>query len=88
MCLAEKTDMRSDLDIIVPAMACAVGLILGISASAAYAQNNMVANGSFEAGPVGEGKFTSWGSIGPADNFSNVSMTKPSQRTDWQNRAD
>jgi len=38
------------------------------------AQTNLVANGSFEAGPAGEGQFTSWSSTGPADNNSNYGV--------------
>jgi hypothetical protein len=52
----------------------AIGLVLGLCAGTARAQTNLVANGSFEAGPAGQGQFTSWGWLGPADNFSNYGV--------------
>ena len=61
---------------IVSAVASAVGLFLGLSPSPACAQTNLVANGSFEAGPVGEGKFTNWDLLGPANNFSNYGVAQ------------
>jgi hypothetical protein len=52
----------------------AVGLALGPGAAGAHAQTNLVANGSFEAGPAGEGQFTAWWWLGPADNLSNYGV--------------
>ena len=43
-----------------------VGLVLGLSAGAAFAQTNLIVNGSFESGGAGVGKFQSWNLIGPA----------------------
>ena len=54
----------------------AVALVLAVSALKACAQANLVANGSFEAGPVGEGQFADWGSLGPANNFSNYGVAQ------------
>ncbi len=46
------------------------------------AQTNLVANGSFEAGPAGTEHFTSWGWLGPADSFSNYGVAKSSASPD------
>jgi hypothetical protein len=53
-----------------------MGLFLGLSSGPTFAQTNLVANGSFEAGPAGEGKFTGWGWLGPADNYSNYGVAQ------------
>jgi len=45
---------------------------------AARAQTDLVANGSFEAGPAGEREFTDWGWLGPADNNSNYGVAQSS----------
>lgn len=48
-----------------------------ISAGVTQAQTtNLVANGSFEAGPTGEGKFTDWGWLGGADNNSDYGVAR------------
>jgi len=49
-------------------------IFLALSTFTALAQSNLVVNGSFEAGPPGEGTFTSWWWTGPADNFSNYGV--------------
>ncbi len=59
-----------------------VALVLGLSAGTLRAQTNLVANGSFEAGPAGEGQFTSWAMIGPASNNSNYGVAKSSTAPD------
>ena len=51
-------------------------LALALSACTLCAQTNLVANGSFEAGPAGEGQFTGWGWLGPADNNSNYGVAQ------------
>jgi hypothetical protein len=48
----------------------------------ASAQTNLVANGSFEMGPVGERQFAGWDSVGPADNFSNYGVAQSSTYPD------
>jgi hypothetical protein len=55
-----------------------IALALYLLSGKLSAQSNLVANGSFEAGPLGEGKFTDWGSLGPADNNSNYGVTNSS----------
>jgi len=74
--------MRTDLAIIVSTLASAVALVLALPSSAAGAQSNLVANGSFEAGPFGEGEFSNWGFIGPADNFSNYGVVQSGTHPD------
>lgn len=50
---------------------------LALSAStAAQAQTNLVANGSFESGPAGVQSFTGWALVGPADNFSSYGVAQ------------
>jgi hypothetical protein len=51
-------------------------LALGVDAGAARAQTNLVANGSFEAGPAGQRQFTGWWWLGPADNFSDYGVAQ------------
>lgn len=51
----------------------AAALVLA-ACTAAQGQTNLVVNGSFEAGPAGEGQFTSWNWLGPADNNSNYGV--------------
>ena len=70
--------MKSDIDVRASAMASALGLVIALSAVPAQAQTNLVANGGFEMGPAGEGQFTGWGSLGPADNFSNYGVAQSS----------
>ena len=70
--------MKANRDISLSKVASAVGLVVALSSSAANAQTNLVANGSFEQGPAGEGKFTGWGSIGPASNSSNYGVAQSS----------
>ena len=48
--------MQNDHDVRVAAVASAVGLVVGLSAVAVHAQTNLVANGSFEAGPASKGQ--------------------------------
>ncbi len=71
-----------DLDIEISTLASVVGLVVALSAAGANAQTNLVANGGFEQGPAGEGKFSAWGSIGPASNFSNYGVAQSSTYPD------
>src|SRR5258707_15145100 len=68
--------MKNDIRISTSAVVSAAWLALGPYAAGARAQTNLVVNGSFEAGPAGEGQFTSWGWLGPADNFSNYGVAQ------------
>jgi hypothetical protein len=63
-------------------LAFAIWLVVALAASPACAETNLVANGSFEMGPAGKGQFTAWGSIGPADNFSNYGVAQSSTHPD------
>src|SRR6516164_8086014 len=63
-------------------LAFTVALVLTLSAGTLRAQTNLVANGSFEAGPAGEGQFTGWGWLGPADNNSNYGVAQSSTSPD------
>jgi len=59
-----------------------VALVVALSACAALAQTNLVANGDFEKGPAGEGQFTDWGSLGPADNSSHYGVSQSTTYTE------
>ena len=63
-------------------LACTLGMALGVLGFAANAQTNLVANGSFEAGPAGEKTFTGWGWLGPADNSSDYGVAQSSVQPD------
>jgi hypothetical protein len=60
----------------------ATGLALGLLTGTASAQTNQVVNGSFEAGPAGEGVFTSWGWLGPAGENSDYGVAQSSVTPD------
>ena len=57
-------------------------LALGWSAGVAFAQTNLIVNGSFESGGAGVQHFSNWDLVGPADNFSSygVALTGASPR--------
>ncbi len=74
--------MKNDLVIRASAVASTVVLAVTLSAVTARAQANLVTNGSFEQGPAGEGQFTAWGWLGPADNFSNYGVAQSSTSPD------
>jgi hypothetical protein len=63
-------------------VASALWLLVTLAGSAACAETNLVANGSFELGPAGKGQFPEWGSIGPADNFSNYGVAQSGTQPD------
>jgi hypothetical protein len=68
--------MKHSFAVTTRAATSAVALALGLSAGTLRAQTNLVANGSFETGPAGQGQFTSWGWLGPADNNSNYGVAQ------------
>jgi hypothetical protein len=74
----KETTMKNDLGIRVATVTSVVGLVVSLSAVGVHAETNLVANGSFEAGPAGAGQFTAWGWLGPADNFSNYGVAQSS----------
>lgn len=59
-----------------------IALTLCWSAGTLHAQTNLVANGSFEAGPVGSEKFTDWNWLGPASTNSNYGVTNSTSPPD------
>src|SRR5450756_349296 len=60
----------------------AIGLVLGLSAGAVGAQQNLIVNGSFETGGGGVENFPGWNQIGPADNNSNYGVAQSSVAPD------
>ena len=69
-----KTDFDIRISILV--LVSSVGLGLGPATATAHAQTNLIANGSFEAGPAGERQFTDWDWLGPAGSFSNYGVAE------------
>ena len=69
-----KSNAPRKTSALISTLACTLGLTLGT----ARAQPNLVANASFEAGPAGQGQFSGWSSLGPADNFSNYGVAQSS----------
>jgi hypothetical protein len=59
-----------------------VALWLGLSVVAVQAQTNLVANGSFEAGPAGQNIFTDWPLVAGASDNSNYGVTTNSKSPD------
>jgi hypothetical protein len=74
--------MKNNLSIKMSARIWIVGLALGWSAGAAFAQPNMIVNGSFETGPAGLQKFPGWDQIGAADNNSDYGVAQSSVSPD------
>jgi len=70
--------MKRRIAVTIHAAISTGALALGLSAGTLRAQTNLVADGSFEAGPAGEGRFTSWGWLGPADNNSHYGVAQSS----------
>lgn len=70
--------MKNKLLIVILAPTIVTGLVVGLSASQVYAQTNLVANGSFEAGPTGLDQFDGGWFIGPADNNSDFGVATSS----------
>lgn len=58
------------------ALILAAALLPAGFAGTAYAQTNLVINGSFEAGPTGQGVFTDWGWVAGSDNFSDFGVAQ------------
>jgi hypothetical protein len=52
------------------------GLLLGLSTSTAFAQTNLIVNGSFETGGAGVQNFPGWPSVGPASNNSDYGVAQ------------
>ena len=65
--------MYNSLNLRLFAQAFVAALVLAL-VTASQGQTNLVINGSFESGPAGEGAFTSWSLVGPADNFSDFGV--------------
>ena len=59
-----------------------IRLLLGLSENALQAQTNLVANGSFEAGPAGQDIFTDWSLVNGASDNSNYGVTTNSTPPD------
>jgi hypothetical protein len=66
----------------INALISTVGLVLGLSAGAVFAQQNLIVNGSFETGPAGKVNFPGWDAIGPADNNSDYGVAQSSVAPD------
>jgi hypothetical protein len=59
-----------------------VGLALGLSMGAVFAQQNLLVNGSFETGPAGLEHFPGWDKVAGADNNSDYGVAQSSVAPD------
>jgi hypothetical protein len=80
--------MKANLVIRITTVIPALTLALGLFAAAVRAQTNLVANGSFEDGPAGEGQFTDWDWLGPADNNSDYGVAQSTVPPDVAKQGD
>ncbi len=70
--------MKNTFLMVMAARVFVVGLVVGLALWPVHAQPNLVANGSFEAGPTGESQFSGWWLIGPASNNSDFGVATSS----------
>lgn len=70
--------MKNKFLMVMAARTFVFGLIFGLSALPVRAQTNLVANGSFEAGPTGSAQFSEGWFIAPADNHSDYGVATSS----------
>ena len=66
--------MKKSIGHKIGAVISILGLVTGLVAGAMQAQTNLVANGSFEAGPAGQNEFSGWPLVNGADNYSNYGV--------------
>jgi hypothetical protein len=76
------TTMKTNHVIKIIGVLSTVGLALGWSAGAVFAQQNMIVNGSFESGTPGYDHFPGWDQNGPADNNSDYGVAHSSVAPD------
>ena len=67
--------MKKDLTISVRATISIIAIAFFLPVGTLRAQTNLVVNGSFEAGPLGQNQFGDWGWLGPASENSNYGVT-------------
>jgi len=70
--------MKNRFLIVMAARTFVFGLVFGLPVLPVHAQTNLVANGSFEAGPTGVNQFSGGWFIGPADNYSDFGVATSS----------
>jgi hypothetical protein len=71
----KRTTMKTNNTIKIITVLSIVGLALGFSAGAVFAQQNLVVNGSFETGPPGVQSFPGW-YLGAAGNNSDYGVAE------------
>lgn len=74
--------MKAHVAISVTTVLSALVLALSLCAGGVHAQTNLVANGSFEAGPAGIEEFTDWDWLGAADNNSDYGVAQSTAAPD------
>jgi hypothetical protein len=74
--------MKKNNTIKIIGVLSSIGLALGLSAGAVFAQQNMIVNGSFESGAPGYENFPGWNEIGAADNNSDYGVATSSVSPD------
>jgi len=71
--------MKKSISTRINARISRVGLALGLCAASVFAQENLIINGSFEAGGhAGIQDFPGWDLVGPADDNSDYGVAQPS----------
>ncbi len=65
-----------------------IGLVLGLYSGAAFAQTNLIINGSFESGGAAEGVFQGWDWTGPAGNNSDYGVAQSTIAPDVAQQGD
>ena len=66
----------------INAVISTAALVFGLAAGTAFAQTNLIVNGSFETGGAGLQHFPGWDAIGPADNNSDYGVAQSSASPD------
>ncbi len=74
--------MKNKFAMVMAALAFVMVLVFGLSALPVIAQTNLVANGSFEAGPAGMNQFSGGWFIGAADNNSDFGVATSGEYPD------
>jgi hypothetical protein len=78
----KRATMKKNNAIKLNSLISTVGLVLGLSAGAVFAQTNIIVNGSFETGPAGVQRFPGWDLVAGADNNSDYGVAQSSTYPD------
>ncbi len=70
--------MGKTITIPINGLVTTIGVMLGLSATAVFAQQNLIVNGSFETGGAGVQNFPGWPLVGAASNNSDYGVAQSS----------